>query len=293
MAVIIYATIPRPPPAALSFVFPWPCSLLAGIAGGDPLAQHERAVTEPVRKPPGLTPLGRSVCVGRSGAERTTRELRSQSESARSRVRARLESRLDPVRPHDLLGQSRRLRPADRAGVRRDGGEPLARQAAPCDALGVGGPACRLAGRLPAVGGAAQRAVLAVRIRPALDAAPARACRYRSNFPPGSRPGRRRPRDSPCSWSSWRWPAWATAALLRWPWSLWVRAEQELVLAHDNPADSPTIAAHRHGNGHHPARGLGVGACAWVRIRARELLADPGEWVGLSMLIVAGASFSH
>jgi len=32
--------------------------------------------------------------------------------------------------------------------------------------------------------------------------------------------------------------AWATAALLRWPWSHWVRAEQELMLARRNPSDT-------------------------------------------------------
>ena len=32
--------------------------------------------------------------------------------------------------------------------------------------------------------------------------------------------------------------AWAAAALLRWRWSVWVRADQELVLARQNPSDT-------------------------------------------------------
>jgi hypothetical protein len=35
---------------------------------------------------------------------------------------------------------------------------------------------------------------------------------------------------------------WATAALVRWPWSLWVRAEQKKVLAHKSPTNTPLPA---------------------------------------------------
>jgi hypothetical protein len=81
--------------------------------------------------------------------------------------------------------------------------------------------------------------------------------------------------------------AWATAALLRWPWSLWVRAEQEAVLAHKYPTD--------HGG----LTGMGMvisllvlSASALARgyeFRAGDLLADLGGWFTPLMLIVLGS----
>jgi hypothetical protein len=81
--------------------------------------------------------------------------------------------------------------------------------------------------------------------------------------------------------------AWATAALLRWPWSHWVRAEQELMLAHGLPTGSPMA----------PLIGMGMVITllvilAWAlgyESRAGELLADPGKWFRLPMLMVGGS----
>ena len=79
--------------------------------------------------------------------------------------------------------------------------------------------------------------------------------------------------------------AWATAALLRWPWGAWVRAEQELVLAHKNPPNTFTM----------PLICVGMVIMllmilAWVLARgdefkAGELLADPGSWFTLLMVM--------
>jgi hypothetical protein len=82
--------------------------------------------------------------------------------------------------------------------------------------------------------------------------------------------------------------AWATSALLRWPWSRWVRAEQEQVLAHAPPTPTPLA----------PLIGMGMVISLLVLLAgalargdasmARELLADPGEWFSPLMLMFGG-----
>jgi hypothetical protein len=77
--------------------------------------------------------------------------------------------------------------------------------------------------------------------------------------------------------------AWATAALLRWPWILWVRAEQNLVLAQKGPSDKAWA----------PLIGMGMvitllALLAWAlahgdESRAGEVLADPGNWIAASI----------
>ena len=71
--------------------------------------------------------------------------------------------------------------------------------------------------------------------------------------------------------------AWATAALLRWPWIRWVRAEQELMLAAQESVRHGVglVGAHRHRDGHQPARVLGLAARAGVRVRGDRTARRP------------------
>ena len=128
-----------------------------------------------------------------------------------------------PVRPYVLLGKSRRFRAAGCSDLRRDGRKPLARQAAARNAGWLARSARRMAGRSPAVDGVGQqdtRAILRLWTR------------HQAHVP------------VPFSFPSWFWDwgpflarsaillalivlaAWAAAALLRWPWSAWVRADR-------------------------------------------------------------------
>jgi hypothetical protein len=80
---------------------------------------------------------------------------------------------------------------------------------------------------------------------------------------------------------------WATAALLRWPWSLWVRGEQELVLAHEVPDNNPSMLLYGMGTVIILLVVLAGALARGYESGARELSVDPGEWVVLSAVMVA------
>ena len=85
---------------------------------------------------------------------------------------------------------------------------------------------------LPAVGSADQQGALGIRIVSALAAIRAPACRYHFALPSWFWNWRTiRLHDSPCSSALVVLAAWVAAGLLRWRWSVWVRADQEAVLA--------------------------------------------------------------
>src|SRR4051812_12033748 len=99
------------------------------IADDDSRVEHERDGHGIRAGTTRIESVGRPVCIGGSGAERTYDASGGNvfgTEVHNSGVRAHLESWRDAIRSYKLLGQSRRLRTAGRARVRRDGREPLA-----------------------------------------------------------------------------------------------------------------------------------------------------------------------
>ena len=85
---------------------------------------------------------------------------------------------------------------------------------------------------------------------------------------------------------------WGTAGLLRWPWTRWVRAEQEQILAHRNPPNSPW-------NVSWPLYGIGVVITALLMLALALLLgfeSRPGELltpelIGLPVFLNVGGFF--
>jgi hypothetical protein len=85
--------------------------------------------------------------------------------------------------------------------------------------------------------------------------------------------------------------AWATAGLLRWSWTRWVRAEQELILAHKNPSNNSlwNISLPLYGMGIVITALLMLASALLLKFEPRELLTP--ELFGLPVFLNMGGYF--
>jgi hypothetical protein len=82
--------------------------------------------------------------------------------------------------------------------------------------------------------------------------------------------------------------AWTAAALLRWPWSRWVRTEQELVLANKHPPDTFPIQLCGMGMIMSLLAVLGGALLMKYESKASEWLANPDKWMTMIIIIPIG-----